>query len=110
MSTQQSTFSSSSYSYSSSSSNTNGQTTGQRTTHFSQTGPDGTTVQRTSQNLGEPEVRETQHFDAQGRQLVDGSANDARRIQDVTDEEQADRDREYEERIEEEYAKREGGA
>lgn len=71
----------------------------------------GTTVTTTSQNMGEPVVREDRHYDSQGRELLNGasSTNENRRIEDV-DEEQARRDREYEERIEEEYAKREGGA
>ena len=37
---------------------------------------------------------------------IGGGGGDARRIEDVSD----DADREYEERIEDEYAKREGGA
>lgn len=61
-----------------------------------------------SQNLGEPSMRETRQYDNQGRELVGGpGGNTSHRITDV---EQAERDREYEERIEEEYAKREGGA
>ena len=61
--------------------------------------------------MGQPMVAEERRFDSQGReQLSDvdrGGAN--RRIEDVTDE-QKEKDREYEERIEEEYSKREGGA
>lgn len=77
----------------------------------SQTDSSGTTVKSASQNLGQPIVQEERHFDPQGRELLSGadggSAN--RRIEDV-DEAQRQRDKEYEERIEEEYAKREGGA
>lgn len=84
---------------------------GSRHMQTSQSNPSGTTVTNTSQNLGEPAVHEERHYDEQGRQLIGGSdADNARgRIEDV-DEEQQRRDREYEERIEEEYAKREGGA
>jgi hypothetical protein len=63
--------------------------------------------------MGEPVVREERHYDAQGRELLTGpgagGAGGERRIEDVSDE-QTQRDREYEERIEDEYAKREGGA
>jgi hypothetical protein len=114
MSNQQSSFtsfSSSSYSYSSSSSNNDGQVTGSRHTQQTYTDDSGTTVKSTSQNIGEPVVREERHYDNQGRELLSGTdgAGSNRRIEDVSDE-QKQRDREYEERIEEEYAKREGGA
>ena len=116
MSQNNSTFTSSSYSYSSSSSNMNGTTTGHRAVQQSNTGPDGaTTVTRATQNLGQPVVQETQHFDSQGRQTLPGTGSNGQggvqsRIQDVSDDAQAARDREYLERMEEEYAKREGGA
>lgn len=111
------TFTTSSFSYStSSSSSSNGeQTTGHRSTHQSNTDPvHGTTVQSTSQNLGEPAVQETRHYDPQGRELLEGAGSGggaaaSRRIEDVTDA-QAERDAQYEERMEDEYAKREGGA
>jgi len=54
-------------------------------------------------------VEETHHFDSQGR-AIESSGQSSARIQDVSDEEQAKRDAEYEERMEDEYAKREGGA
>lgn len=101
----------SSVSYSSSS-NVNGeQVSGSRHVQTSHTNPSGTTVSTASQNLGEPVIREQRQFDSQGREMIGGpqGATASRRIEDV-DEEQARRDREYEERIEEEYAKREGGA
>lgn len=60
------------------------------------------------QRLGEPVVRTERNTDGSGRE-VEGEGGRGR-IEDVTDREQAERDREYEERIEEEYAKREGGA
>ena len=77
----------------------------------SQTDASGTTTQSASQRLGEPVVQEQRQYDPQGRELLSGPAgvDTSRRIEDA-DEEQAQRDREYEERIEEEYAKREGGA
>lgn len=81
----------------------------------SQTDPSGqTTVQSASQNLGQPVVQETRTYDQEGRQLIAGG-NDGtgvgmgRRVEDVSDE-QKERDRIYEERMEDEYAKREGGA
>ena len=95
-----STFQSSSYSsYSDSSGNRYEQSTSSN--------PAGTTVHRSVQEAGQPAVRETERFPA-GRQ-VDGHRNDQRRIEDVTEaEDQASK--EYVERIEDEYAKREGGA
>ena len=81
----------------------------------SSTDPSGqTTVQSASQNLGEPVVQETRTYDQEGRQLISGGNDGSgvgmgRRIEDVSDE-QKERDRVYEERMEEEYAKREGGA
>lgn len=44
-----------------------------------------------------------------GGQIESGMSNQ-NRIQDVTDEEQKEKDKLYEERMEDEYAKREGGA
>lgn len=57
-------------------------------------------------------MQETRHYDPQGRELLEGGSgsNGSRRIEDVSDAKQAERDAEYEERMEEEYAKREGGA
>lgn len=57
-------------------------------------------------------MQETRHYDSQGRELLEGGSgsNGGRRIEDVSDTKQAERDAEYEERMEEEYAKREGGA
>ena len=109
---QSSSFSSySSVSYSSSSSVNGQQMSGERHMQTSQTNPSGTTVTQASQNLGEPVVQETRHYDTQGRELLSGAdgAGENRRIEDVS-EDQKEKDRQYEERIEEEYAKREGGA
>lgn len=117
MSSNNSTFTSS-YSFSSnvtSSTNNGEQTTGHRTMHQTTSDPtNGTTVHTSTQNLGEPSVQETRHYDPQGRELLEGGGGSGaagRRIEDVSDSsKQAQRDAEYEERMEEEYAKREGGA
>ena len=74
----------------------------------------GTTVKSSTQELGQPAVEQTRHYDPQGRELLEGpgstgGASASRRIEDVSDT-QAERDAQYEERMEEEYAKREGGA
>lgn len=114
------TFSSSSFSYSTSSSSTSSdgqQTTGYRSMQQTSSDPvNGTTTRSATQNLGEPAIAETRHYDPQGRELLEGAgsagaggANASRRIEDVTDA-QAERDAQYEERMEDEYAKREGGA
>ena len=110
----------SSYSFtSSSSSNTTSTnaageqtTTGHRTSQQTTSDPtNGTTVHTSTQNMGEPAVQETKHYDPQGRELLEGgSSSGGRRIEDVSDAKQAERDAEYEERMDEEYAKREGGA
>jgi len=91
-----STHKSYSTSYTSSSSTING-----RTTSFSEethTDPEGTTIYRTVQQPGEEAKRETVRVPVEG-------SNARGRIEDVTD-----KDKEYEERMEDEYAKREGGA
>jgi len=115
MSNQQSSFTSSSFSYSSSSSSNNdGTVTGQHSSHQSYTDPSGhTTVRSSNQKLGEPAFHETRQFDSAGRELIgngDSAAGGQLRIEEVSDEEQARRDALYEERMEDEYAKREGGA
>nr|POF04489.1 hypothetical protein CFP56_55970 [Quercus suber] len=86
--------------------------TGHRSVQQSHTDPSGhTTMSSASQNLGEPVMTETRRFDGQGRELLDASGGASQnRIEDVSEAEQRERDREYEERIEDEYAKREGGA
>ncbi|GAB7350789.1 hypothetical protein MBLNU459_g1330t1 [Dothideomycetes sp. NU459] len=85
----------------------------------SHTTPAGTTVRTSSSNHGEPVVEETRHYDSAGRELLEApggnqpSSSGQRRItdievEDVTDETEADKL--YRERMEDEYAKREGGA
>ena len=66
---------------------------------------------RTTQDLGEPEVRETHRYDTEGRELPAGikAPTKQQQIEGSDVEGQAQRDREYEERMEDEYAKREGG-
>ncbi|KAI9658169.1 MAG: hypothetical protein M1831_004016 [Alyxoria varia] len=112
-----SSYSSQSYSSYSSSSTSGGQTTGSAYAQQSQTDPSGTKVQTKSQNLGEPVVSETRQYDAQGRPVLESSTasgGDRRiegaRVEDVTDEKDNEAARRYQERIEDEYAKREGGA
>lgn len=103
-------FSYSSVSYTSSSSANGTQTSGTRQAQSSYTDASGTTVRTAEQNLGGPVVQEERRYDGQGRELLNGAGvGSERRIEDVS-EGQQERDRQYDERMEEEYAKREGGA
>ncbi|KAF1986401.1 hypothetical protein K402DRAFT_393880, partial [Aulographum hederae CBS 113979] len=114
MSSSSFSYSSSSYT-SSSSTNNNGSISGTKNATYKTSDPSGTTVQTTSQNLGEPAISETRSFDAQGREMIGGGAAGSdrmigtgnNRVEDVTE---SEADREYRERMEDEYAKREGGA
>ncbi|GAB7350790.1 hypothetical protein MBLNU459_g1330t2 [Dothideomycetes sp. NU459] len=120
MSNSSSSFSSSTFSsFSSSSTSSGGRTTGSTHSTQSHTTPAGTTVRTSSSNHGEPVVEETRHYDSAGRELLEApggnqpSSSGQRRItdievEDVTDETEADKL--YRERMEDEYAKREGGA
>jgi hypothetical protein len=79
-------------------------------------------MRMTAQQLGQPAVQESRYYDAEGRQILEGGrvlgqsvqsgASEQRRIEDVSEEPQrgVQKEREYEERMEDEYAKREGGA
>ena len=98
-----STSSYSSYTSQSYSSSTNG--SGHSYSEATVSDPSGTTIHRTSQESGQPAISETTRLPAGGTAAVGGGADNGRRIEDVTD-----ADREYEERMEDEYAKREGGA
>ncbi|KAI9716505.1 MAG: hypothetical protein M1828_007665 [Chrysothrix sp. TS-e1954] len=112
---------STSYSYTSSSSSYS-TSNGQSSSHSQQTysNPQGSGIRTTTQNSGQPTLQETREYDAQGRAVIgDGSAGriggasgtdtgGRARIEDVTEE--TDADRLYRERMEDEYAKREGGA
>ncbi|KAL8974877.1 MAG: hypothetical protein Q9197_000880 [Variospora fuerteventurae] len=93
----------SSYTSQSYSSSTNG--SGHSYTEATISDPSGTTIHRTSQEAGQPAVSETTRLPAGGTAAVGGGTDSGRRIEDVTD-----ADRQYEERMEDEYAKREGGA
>ena len=94
-----STFQSSTYSSGSDSSgNTYIQTTA--------SDPSGTTIKETSQRAGQPPISHVTNLPARGAaaQPVKGLGSE-RRIEDVSD-----RDQTYEEKMKDEYAKREGGA
>ncbi|KAI5212222.1 hypothetical protein E4T42_01330 [Aureobasidium subglaciale] len=115
MSSNSSTFTNSSYTFSSSSSSNDGQTTGATRSTVSHTNHDGTSVRTTQQNLGGPTIEETRHYDSQGREqlgMPQQSTNQRRlqenEVEDVTEE--SDADKKYREAMEDEYAKREGGA
>lgn len=109
----------SSVSFSSSSSNCNGETTGSRYAEHTTSDPLGTTTYTASQRHGEPVYAERRDYDASGRPIAQdrslgqgaagGGSGLSRRIEDVSDD-QRENDRLYEERIKDEYAKREGGA
>ena len=115
-------FSYSSTSFSSSETR-NGQTTGHSYSEEQRSDPRGTAVRTTTQNNpNEPFVQDTRYFDAGGREipadraarrgLEGASVDNSRRIEDVSDpsHHQQAVDRMYRERMEDEYAKREGGA
>jgi hypothetical protein len=78
-----------------------------------------------AQQLGQPAVQESRYYDAEGRQILEdgrvlgqsaqsaqSAGSEQRRIEDVSEGPQrgVEKEREYEERMEDEYAKREGGA
>jgi len=67
-----------------------------------------TTTERVSQRPGEEPVHERFQTDRRGHEVESTNVPNQRRIEDVSTKEEADRL--YEERIEDEYAKREGGA
>lgn len=75
-------------------------------TESTSSNPSGTTIHRTAQQAGEAPISETTRLPAGGAagQQIDGIDN-SKRIEDVSDIDKA-----YEEKIEDEYAKREGGA
>jgi len=101
---QQSTYSSQSFSTSTFSSSSNGEAPKTwRKTESTETNPSGTTVRRTSEQPGQAPTEQTLRYDSSGKAI--NQPTDAGRIEDVTD-----ADREYLERMEDEYAKREGGA
>ncbi|KIY00604.1 uncharacterized protein Z520_03267 [Fonsecaea multimorphosa CBS 102226] len=76
---------------------------------------DGTNIRRLSEETGRAPRSEETYIPPRGggRGIDRGTDGGAGRIEDVTDrdeDDQAARDRKYEERMEDEYAKREGGA
>ncbi|KAI5457681.1 hypothetical protein BGZ63DRAFT_64813 [Mariannaea sp. PMI_226] len=98
--------SSSSQSYYSSSTQ-DGRTDSHSYAEQTQTNPDGTTVRTAYKDNDKPVQYSEEHFPS-GRQLGGAGGQDSsRRIEDVTEQEA---DRRYKEAIENEYAKREGGA
>lgn len=115
-----------SFTSSSTSSSTNGTTTSSSTrTGAAYNTPQGSGYLTSSSENGAPAQVNERHWGADGRQIEGGSAeqDQSRRIQDrqiedVTHEKQpedkgvtdAEAGKLYEERIEDEYAKREGGA
>lgn len=106
MSKSSSTFASFSTSHSSSS--VNGQTTSHSETTYSD--PSGTRTHRTSQVPGQGTREERFETDSAGKRIQGGEQG---RIEDVTDkegEEQKRNDEKYKDAMEDEYAKREGGA
>lgn len=109
MSNQQSSYTSySSTSYTTSSSSNGGQP---QTKSYSESANydsrTGGNIVRESRETGQPTLREHTEIPVQGRvgQGASSGAAADRRIEDVTD-----RDQEYLDRMEDEYAKREGGA
>ena len=94
-----STFQSSSYQSSTDSA-------GNTYTEATSSNPSGTTIHRSTQEAGQPPVHETTRLPVGGSaaQQVSGLGN-SKRIEEISD-----TDKEYEERMEDEYAKREGGA
>ncbi|GAB7339362.1 hypothetical protein MBLNU457_6004t1 [Dothideomycetes sp. NU457] len=109
-----------SYSYSSSSSfssssTSNGQTTGSHHSQHTVTDPSGTKVKTVSGDIGGPTYEDSRSYDSQGHELLEGSDSSSAgrnqpRIQDVEVEDVTDADEQYKEKMEDEYAKREGGA
>ncbi|KAK4695506.1 hypothetical protein P7C71_g2258, partial [Lecanoromycetidae sp. Uapishka_2] len=97
-----STFQSTSYSSSS-------DFAGNTYTEATSSNPSGTTIHRTSQEAGQPAVSETTRLPAGGGNAQLGGMDNNRRIEDVSDT-TTDADKAYEEAMEDEYAKREGGA
>ena len=59
-------------------------------------------MKTSNQALGEPVVQNSRSYDAQGRELAGNTGGGSARITDVSDSEQAKRDAEYEERMEDE--------
>jgi len=96
--------------YSSSSSTDPSGTTKRYTEEGFSNDRDGTTIRRTQEGTGNPTLEETSYFPPGGGRIGERgeestAATSGRKIEEVSD-----AGREYEERMEDEYAKREGGA
>ena len=96
MANTQSTFSSTTHT--STTTTINGTTRSASQTTYSN--PQGTQVQRSTQESGQPRREEKFAYDNAGRLLDDSKQG---RIEDVTEREQEERDREFEERMVREY-------
>jgi hypothetical protein len=102
--TNQTSYSSQSYSTSTFTSSSNGDVPQTwRRTESTSSNPQGTTVHRTSETPGQAPTQETLRLDESGK-LVGEQPATTGRIEDISE-----ADREYIERMEDEYAKREGG-
>ncbi|KIW01714.1 uncharacterized protein PV09_06891 [Verruconis gallopava] len=100
-----STFQSFSYSSSSFTSSRDGEAPQTwRSSETRSSNPQGTTIHRTSEQPGQLPTEEKLQLDSEGRPILD-KTDQRGRIEDVSE-----ADREYLERMEDEYAKREGGA
>jgi len=97
----------SSASFSQSSSNDPEGTTKRFTETMTSNDRDGTRVYRTQEETGKPTLEDRAHIPAGGER---GRIEDVSDQDQDQDQDQAERDRLYEERMEDEYAKREGGA
>ncbi|KAF2261473.1 hypothetical protein CC78DRAFT_608248 [Lojkania enalia] len=99
-----------SFSTTSYSSNINGQRSAYTESTYSD--PRGTKVHRTAQEPGQVPQEERLQYDSAGRVIQGGGSGVERRIEGSRVEEVGEDEgkREYEERMAEEYAKREGGA
>jgi hypothetical protein len=98
--------SSSSQSYVSHSSQ-DGRTESHSYSEQTQTDPQGTTIRRAYQDNDKPVKQTEEHYPSNRRLGAFDGQDTSRRIEDVSDQEA---DRRYKEAIENEYAKREGGA
>ncbi|KAF1926141.1 uncharacterized protein M421DRAFT_225556 [Didymella exigua CBS 183.55] len=103
----------SSQTFSSSSSSINGRTTSRTQSTYSDAS--GTRVHQTTREPGRAPREERFELGSDGRRLADGNSGRITDVSDVEEKEEKEarereNDRLYEERIEEEYAKREGGA
>jgi hypothetical protein len=102
---QQTSYSSQSYSSSTFTSSSDGDTPQTwRSTESTWSNPQGITVHRTSEQPGQLPTKETLRLDESGKLIGEQPATSGR-IEDVSE-----ADKEYLSRIEDEYAKREGGA